>query len=566
MDEITNPLVEEVTFMSSSQVAKTELINNTVGYFVDQDPCPILVIQPILDLAETWSKDRLAPMVRDTPCLTAKVSDSKSKDSSNTILHKKFPGGHITIAGANSPASLASRPIRILLQDEVDRYPPSAGAEGDPGKISEARTRNFWNRKIVRTSTPVDKDTSRILESYRLSDQRHYHVPCPHCDHLQTLRWEHVIWDKRVDEDTGEEIHDASSARYVCESCAKNLTDLDLDKAVRKGVWRATAPFNGHAGFHINAFYSPWVKLAKLVQEFLDAKDFPDKLKPWVNTYLGEAWEEKGVTIDETSIRNRVEAYTAPVPEGGFLVTSGVDIQIDRAEIETVAWGLGEENWSIDYRVLWGNPGEQSFWDNLDEFLAGTEFLHETGYPLKIMAAGIDSGAHTDAVYKFCADKYNRRVYALKGIGGPNRPIVGRPTANNSYKCLLYGVGTDIAKDLLFARLKIRDSGPGFCHFPAHYPESYFRGLTSEQAITKYVKGVPYRAYAKRHKSIRNEPLDCRVYNIAALRIVKPKLEKIASYFAEQVRQFRNNPGRQGSVLPENQSRGRRVRHGGIHA
>ena len=192
MDAFNDPTVREVVVMSSAQIGKTEMVNNLVGFHVAQDPSPILVVQPTLDMAQTWSKDRLAPMLRDTPALQNLVKDPRSRDSGNTTLHKVFPGGHITACGANSPSSLASRPIRVVLCDEVDRYPVSAGTEGDPVSLAKKRAATFWNRKILLVSTPTNKGASRIEMSYEESDQRKYYVPCQHCGHKQIMAWSNV--------------------------------------------------------------------------------------------------------------------------------------------------------------------------------------------------------------------------------------------------------------------------------------------------------------------------------------------------------------------------------------
>ena len=295
MDAFSDPQVTRIVVMSSAQVGKTEILNNIVGYYIDQDPSTILNLQPTLEMAQTWSKDRLAPMVRDNPCLTKKVKSSKSKDSDNTILHKLFPGGHITMVGANSPAGLASRPIRIVLCDEVDRYPVSAGAEGDPVNLAIKRTTTYWNKKIGLFSTPTIKGVSRIEKAFAESDQRYYYVPCPHCGVYQRLRWGHVKYSK----------DNIKEAYYECEHCGGHLSDSDRYRAIARGYWEAQEEFKGVAGFHLNELYSPWRKLADIVQDFLDAKDKPDTLKTWVNTSLGETWEEAGESVDPDSLESR---------------------------------------------------------------------------------------------------------------------------------------------------------------------------------------------------------------------------------------------------------------------
>ena len=284
MDAFSDPHVEDVVCMTSAQIGKTEILNNIVGFFIDQDPSPMLVLQPTVDMAQAYSKDRLAPMVRDNPCLRDKVKDPKAKDSGNTILHKTFSGGHITIVGANSPSSLASRPIRIVLCDEVDRYPESAGGEGDPINLAKKRNTTFWNKKNALFSTPTIKGLSRIESAYEQSDKRKYYVKCPHCNFEQTLMWGQVKWEDS----------DPSTAYYECADCRAQLNDTDKINMVKTGRWIAENPFNGIAGFHINELYSPWRKFADTVKDFLNSKKDTEKLKTWVNTALGETWEEQG--------------------------------------------------------------------------------------------------------------------------------------------------------------------------------------------------------------------------------------------------------------------------------
>ena len=321
MDSFSDPATERTVVMSSAQIGKTEILNNIVGYFIDQDPSTILNLQPTLEMAQTWSKDRLAPMVRDNPCLNDKVKESRAKDGNNTILHKLYPGGHITIVGANSPAGLASRPIRIVLCDEVDRYPASAGTEGDPVNLAIKRTTTYWNKKIGLFSTPTLKGISRIEKAFEESDQRYYYVPCPVCGEYQRLKWAQV---KFTD-------NDPKTAYYECENCNAHLSDTDRVRAIRNGFWKAEKPFNGVAGFHLNEFYSPWRKLADIVQDFLDAKGDPEKLKTWVNTCLGETWEEQGESIEATDLEQRVEEYDK-IPKDALILTMGVDTQDDRLE------------------------------------------------------------------------------------------------------------------------------------------------------------------------------------------------------------------------------------------
>lgn len=508
MDAICDPAVEEVVAMTSAQVGKTEVLNNVIGFHIAHDPAPILLLQPTLEMAQAFSKDRLAPMLRDTPALRGLVKDARSRDSGNTLLHKTFPGGHITMAGANSPASLASRPIRIVLADEVDRYPASAGTEGDPVSLARKRSTTFWNRKIVLTSTPTVKGASRIEAAFEESDQRRFHVPCPECSEHQVLRWAQVQWPEGRPEE----------AVYVCEHCGAVWDDATRWQAIRKGEWRATAPFRGTAGFHLNEIYSPWVRLGEMATRFLEAKKWPETLRAWVNTSLGETWEDSGETIDEAGLMERRETWGERLPPDVAVLTAGVDVQDDRLEVELVGWGRDEESWSIDHRILWGDPSGPAVWQDLDEYLARSWEHSRPIAPLGIRAACVDTGGHhTLAAYNFCRPRQGRRIWAVKGKGGPGVPIwPRRPSRNNKGKVPLFLVGVDAAKEAIYARLRLTEPGPGTMHFPAERDPEWFRQLTAETCVVRYSKGRPVREWQKR-SGRRNEALDLRVYAMAAL-------------------------------------------------
>ena len=519
MDSFNDPTVREVVVMSSAQIGKTEMLNNLVGYHVSQDPSPILVVQPTLDMAQTWSKDRLAPMLRDTPSLSNLVKDPRARDSGNTTLHKIFPGGHITACGANSPSSLASRPIRVVLFDEVDRYPVSAGSEGDPVSLGKKRAATFWNRKILMVSTPTNKGASRIEMSYEESDQRKFYVPCQHCAHEQIMAWSNVKWDEGKPE----------TARYVCQECGAEWDESARLRSIKQGKWIATADFNGIAGFHLSAMYSPWTPLADGVRDFLEAKKQPATLRVWVNTYLGETWEEQGDQVDDHDLSQRAEDWGDIVPAYGFLLTAGVDVQDDRLEAEIVAWGKDEESWSIAYTTIHGDPSGPAVWRDLDDFL-GQQFEHEYGERLIVRATCIDSGGHhTQSVYKYVAPREGKRIFAIKGVGGEGKPMVGKPSKNNIGKIKLFPVGVDTIKYELFSRFKIDEPGPGYCHFPTGRDMEYYKQLTAEKIATKYHKGFARREFVKTRT--RNEALDVRVYAKAALALLNVNLSHLSTKF-----------------------------------
>ena len=464
-------------------------------------------------------------MLRDTPALHGCVKDPRARDSGNTLLHKTFPGGHITMAGANSPASLASRPIRIFLADEVDRYPISAGTEGDPLNLGAKRTTTFFNRKKIYTSTPTVKGASRIEDAYEKSDQRKYYVPCNHCGELDTLRWQNVKWDK---DENGE--HLPETAYMVCEHCGGVLQDHEkIPRMLKGGQWIAEAPFNGSAGFHLNELYSPWKKWSDVVKDFLDAKGDTEQIKTWTNTSLGETWEEAGDQVDENYLYSRREVYPDHVPAGALVLTMGVDVQKDRLELEVVGYGLGEESWNIDYKVIPGDTSQPEVWEDLAAMF-DYEYQHESGNIMTCAATCIDSGYLTQTVYDFVHRNRHRRVFAVKGVDGAGRPIVSQTMAKKKRdarrKVDLYIVGVDDAKTTLMSRLKILDHGAGYCHFPMERDEEYFSQLTAEKMVTKFRRGFPYREWVKTRA--RNEAIDCRIYSHAALKLLNPNWQALS--------------------------------------
>jgi len=516
MDAVSDPSIETVVLMTAAQVGKTELINNVVGFHIAQNPCPMLVVQPTLEMAQTWAKDRLSPCIRDTPALRVVIADPKSRDAGNTTLHKTFKGGHVTACGANSPSSLASRPCRLILCDEVDRYPISAGAEGDPVALARRRSATFWNRKVILVSTPTTQGASRIEAAYEESDQRRFFVKCPDCGEHQVLKWSQVHWDKDR----------PGTAHYVCEHCGSCWNDAARFRAVRYGEWRATAPGDGKtAGFHLNALYSPWATLEDGVRDFLTSKSDPMRLRTWVNTFLGETFSDisSQAEVDEHELMGRAIDWGDQLPEDVVAITIGIDVQDSYLAIETVGWAPGESSYSLAYDTIVGDPSTQSLWQDLDELLQRT-YEHPLLGEMSHRAACIDTGGHyTQQTYEFVKSQAGKRVFAIKGLGGDGRPIVSRPSRNNIGRLNLFGVGVNTVKEMVYARLKIEAPGPGYCYFPVDRDAEYYRMLTAERRVTKYYKGRPKLEWVK--VRARNEALDCRVYAIAALVIANINLD-----------------------------------------
>jgi len=538
MDAFSDPQYSEIVVMSGSQIGKTEIINNIIGYFISHDPAPILCMQPTLEMAQTWSKDRLAPMLRDTPALRNKVKDARSRDSGNTTLHKQFPGGHVTACGANSPASLASRPIRILLADEVDRYPLSAGSEGDPVNLGKRRTSTFWNKKVLLTSTPTIKGASRIESAFEDSDQRYYNLKCHACEKPQVLEWSQVRWEKDKPE----------TAKYHCSECDVEWTDVQRKQAIRSGEWIATKPFSGTAGFHLSGLYSPWVDIDELAKLFLESKHTgQEALRVFVNTVLAQSWEEdEGEGVETNDIMVRAENFETPLPDSSIgVLCASADVQADRIEILVNGYGANNQTWVVGFQIFYGSPNSESLWNEVEEYLK-TTWPHPSGHDLRITRSFIDSGYETGAVYNFCKRLEATGVRAIKGIGGINRAEVGRPTKNNTARCNVWPLGVNTLKIQILARLKIDDpKDSGFVHFPDFLDEEFFLQLTSERLVKRYKAGIP-RMEFKRLRP-RNEALDLMVYNLAAFRslnanmsIIQKKLSEVRK--SEPKKQFKQRP------------------------
>ncbi|EOI6870014.1 phage terminase large subunit family protein [Yersinia enterocolitica] len=533
MDIIGDAETEIVVMMCSSQVGKSELELNVMGYFADQEPSPQLMTYPTVEAAEAFSKERIEPTFKYSPGLKNKLSEGKegrgnAKKSSTTIRMKHYAGGYLALVGANAPSGLASRPIRIYQGDEIDCYGAILG--GDPLKLAIQRTTNFHNRKIILVSTPTKKAISKIFAWWEASDQRRFHVPCSHCGASQILKWSQVKWDKN---DLGEAL--AHTARYECKECGSVMRGAgkpDPDDIAR-GVWIADKPeVKGVAGFHINSLYSPWVDLFSLVKEFSDAIRKRDKngLMEFINLKLGEPWEEEIKSdLDHDYLLRRRERYDTDLPQGVLILTAGVDVQDKYLAVEVIGWGKGKESWGIEYRIFMGETKFPAVWNQLDEFLQRCWTL-ATGQRLFIASACIDSGGHaTTETYQFTKPRENRRIYSIRGRGGAGLPFIGKPTNTNRVGAMLFNLGVDDGKGMIIARVNMHDEGPGYMHFPLGdrgYDTEYFKGLLSERKTYKYLNGQVKETWEKIYE--RNEPFDCRNYGTAALEILNPNFDWLA--------------------------------------
>lgn len=526
LDAVTDPAVSEVTVMKSARVGYTKILDHVIGYYIHQDPSPILLVQPRVEDAEDYSSTEIEPMLRDTPVLAEITGDLKAKDAKQKLLKRVFRNGaSVSFVGANSPGGFRRITARVILFDEVDGYPKGgAGEEGDQIALGTKRSETFWNRKIVLGSTPTVKGVSRIEKSWLESDQRRFFVPCPHCGEMQPLIWggkdtpHGIKW--RQDEQGN---HLPETAVYVCvNGCV--IDEADKPGMVAQGEWRAAKPFKGHAGFHIWAGYSLHVNAAwsKLVAEWLRVKGDPLARQTFINLVLGEPYEDRGdQALSERGLVARCEAWAAEVPDGVAVVTVGGDVQDDRVELEVVGWGRNEESWSIAHEVIEGDPDTATLWDQVDAFLKRV-WRRADGRGFEVVATCIDSGGHhTQKVYEFAKARLGRRVWAIKGEsarGGARSPVwpTKRPSARNKASFRPVIIGVNAAKDVIRNRLHLTEPGPGYMHFPADRDINYFAQLVSERLVTKTIGGQRFRVW-EQPPGRANEALDCRVYAYAAL-------------------------------------------------
>ena len=515
MDVFNDPKIEKIVWMKSAQVGATEILNNVVGYFIHMQPSPILIMQPTIAMAQAYSKEKLANMLRDTPVLNARVGDRKSKNSSNTVLSKRFIGGTtLNMAGSNSAASLASRSIRLLCIDEVDRMEANVSGEGDPVLLATKRTQTFYNRKIYLCSTPTIKGLSRIEAAFEESDQRFYYVPCPECKTMQTLKWSNVIWEEGKPEE----------AIYTCEN-ACIISESKKHWMLKNGEWRATRETKKTAGFHLNELYSVFSTWGSMAVNFLEASKQPEMLKTFINTSLAETWSpEPEEVIEPEGLMARRESYDAKsIPDEALVLTCGIDVQKNRIECQVVAFSHQYEMYVVEYKIIYGSTGDLNVWNDLDQYLQ-TKFTTASGREIGISCTTIDSGYQTQQVYSFTKNKKGRRIFAIKGQSVAGKSVVSKPTKAGKDNTILYPVGSDTAKEVIYSRLA-SEYGYSTLHFPLTVDHDYFQQLTSEQRFVKFVKGRKTLVWKQIRE--RNEALDTICYALAAAYILNPNFDLI---------------------------------------
>ena len=532
MDAITDPANDEVWVKKSARVGFTKILDNAVGYFIHQDPSPILVVQPRVEDAEDYSSTEIAPMLRDTPVLAEITGDLKAKDGSQKLLKRVFRNGSsVTFVGANSPGGFRRITVRVIICDEADGYPVGgAGSGGDQLSLAKRRGETFWNRRFVVGSTPTKKGLSRITKGYEDTDQRRFFVACPHCNERQVLEWGGkdtpygIKWHRDADGNSLPE-----TAYYACRHNGCIIEEVDKPAMVAGGEWRPTKPFKGKAGFHIWSGYSLHVNAswANLVAEWLEKKSNPLERQTFFNEVLGEEYEDQGQdALSERTLATQTEQWAAEVPDGVAVLTAGIDVQDDRVEIEVVGWGRNEESWSIAHEPIEGDPDTSMLWDSVDAFLKRI-WRRGDGRGFEVMATCVDSGGHhTQRVYNFSRERLGRRIWAIKGEsarGGARSPVwpTKRPSARNKAAFRPIIIGVNAAKDVIRTRLHLKvppldEPSPGFMHFPADRDINYFAQILAERSTLRTIGGKSYRVW-EQLPGRANEALDMRVYAYAAL-------------------------------------------------
>lgn len=546
MDAVHEPGVKKIAIEKSAQVGGSEAINNIIGYFIAHDPCPILLVQPTAEVADEYSKERLSDMLESTPALRQAVRDSQrgraASKGDSTLKLKMFPGGYLALGGANTPNTFARRSVRLAIGDDVDRFPAVVGEEGDPADLLVKRTTTFHDGLVLMVSTPTLKK-GRIDTLFTRSDQRRYHVRCPHCGHWDWITWSdvshfHVLFEDR----------DPATARMQCPDeehggCGVWLYEPERRAMVAGGEWRPTAVAQepGLVGFHLPAMVTTLgnASLSTWVADWLAAREKgKESLRVFINTTLAEGWEDKGSRMESSGLYNRRTAYgdtdDIEVPLWAAVLTCGVDVQENRFEMQVQAWGLAGERAVVDWRSINGDPTKAETRAALLQALS-RRYRHAAGVDLPIHATCIDSGYATDDVYDFVLAHQARRIFATKGVGGKSgEPIVMKPNEKRRGRgkrpVRLYPINVDDAKKEIYNALNQLEPGPSYIHFPAHVDsvdEEYFAQLCAEHREVRYDR----RGIATHEVWVvdreRNEALDTAVLCLAAFRLLNPNVRQM---------------------------------------
>lgn len=503
MDAFTDPRAEEIIFVKPTQVGGTECLNNMLGFIVAQDPSPALIVYPTLELAEYTSKNRLQPMMELSPALSNRYQADETK-----LLELQFDGMYTVISGANSPASLASRPIRFLFMDEVDKYPKNAGKEADPRSLARERTKTFaFNKKIIQTSTPTLKN-GPIWQAYERADVKlQYYVPCPHCGHYQTLKFKSGIkFNKDL---TPEQIR--QTAYYECEKCKMAIRDAHKPSMLRNGEWRdanGSTRLATKTAFHLNAIYSPWVRFGDVAYEFITSKGDPETLMNFINSWLAEPWENTQVRLNSDKVLERSSGYEeGVVPDRTIFLTGGVDVQKDGFYFSIRAWGERMTSWNIRH-------GFCETWAEIEDVM-NIPYKTRDGTEYFVNLCGIDSGYNPDDTYDFCT-RNSEWAVAIKGssteILAKFRLTKIDREEKGMFGISLYLVYGAYYKDFIANRIASKNREYGGWYVYEGCDQEYAEQITAEHKVTIKRNGRDIDVWQPKTSGADNHYLDCEVY------------------------------------------------------
>jgi phage terminase large subunit GpA-like protein len=531
-----------VVLVKPSQSGGSEAcVLNVIGYTIDVNPRSMLVVFPTLDSCESFSKERLDPMITVTPALSNKVVEvGKMKKGvfASTVKKKKYPGGFLNMVGANSTTGLSSRPVPIVIVDEVDLCIKNANRQGNPVKLALSRTTTFFDRKEILLSSPSnDEGESGIIPFWEDGSQARLERGCPKCGLFQVLDFDRM---------------DLESAMLCCEKCGNYFPQWKWQKSESR--WHHNnVEHPTTASYWISGLDSPWLDWkVDLVEDYVVCRRLADMgddslLRVFVNSKLAKQYKRKGKRVDIDLYHDRREVYAchekgAEVPEGVVLITAGVDVQDSFISYDVTGWGKGRESWGIETGEFQGDPRipDSEVWKQLDQFVYNRIWRYADGTYIRTRILFIDSQGHcTDDVYKYCKSRHPR-VFAIKGIGGQGQPIIIGGKVRRRQK-VVEGVwqvklGVDTLKDEFHSRLSIEKPGPGYCHWPMYfngmpccgYTLEYFEEIISEQRELIYNKSGFAEYKWTKNRTDPNEALDCRNYARAALEYLKIRLEQMS--------------------------------------
>ena len=548
MDTWALPHIREVIICKAPQTGGTEVMNNCASYAMDRNPSTMMFIMPSEAIAKKVNSDRIIPMIEQSHALQKLISPNP--DDLAKLKIKLNNGTIVYMAWSNSSAALATFPIKYLFFDETDKYPPFVGKESDPITLGEKRARTFRHTyKIFKVSTPTRED-GHIWKALQSADILYkYYVLCPHCKTEQLMVFDNLKCPEG--EITPEQIRRENIAYYECPNCKSHWTDIQRDKAVRAGGWKKEKGENiarpRSVAFHLPSWISPDVSLSEIAAAYLLSKTDKSKLIDFYNDYLAEPFVEsqQGDSLKEDDLYKRRYCFTPEkaswqVPMSACILSAFADVQANRIEVCVIAWGQGFQSWIIERVQLPGDTTQPQVWGDLDRYLL-KEWQHESGAKLKIVTAGIDSGYLAPDVYRFVRPRQlGRRIYATKGSSTVGKPLISitdprKKKGKDKNRVTLIIIGTETAKDTIFARLQIEDHGPGYVHFSESLDYDFFKQLCSEQCLTKYSKGRPYRVWEKKRTDARNEALDLFVGNLAVIELLNPNFEVVGKNLKREI-------------------------------